>query len=398
MGELGSMVVSMASCTMSLETLPVCAAVGSASDDISRSCEAVLRSLSKRRHLPQDLPSTLTWEGRRCSWEGSEQSRIRLVSGAVSSSSWGTEGEREKEVQERLLAGSPATAGRQAGGHEPVPFRLPGKSSSGGLRARGAPCGCQAEAAGSSGEAASVGDSQAFPKGKAPESGPDMDDAQASRGEGDAGPAVGGGSSGRALHCTLALASLSAAFWGSSSSSLLRQLLGRALAALQRTQLPQMLFRLLVRGPYGIFLLLGCVLTALVTSLWRHFKEADEIWNSLPCELCDCRGIERCHVCQGRGEILWEGKLYHTDPCPRCLGKKIIKCRRCEGQCLRKKAGASLASAAVSRPRAAAAAASPPPAPAALPGKAGRSPPPSFSFRFFQRGRPAAPPTSSRQS
>eukprot|EP00271_Cylindrocystis_brebissonii_P005876 TRINITY_DN18240_c0_g2_i2.p1 TRINITY_DN18240_c0_g2~~TRINITY_DN18240_c0_g2_i2.p1 ORF type:complete len:330 (-),score=42.77 TRINITY_DN18240_c0_g2_i2:1313-2302(-) len=217
-----------------------------------------------------------------------------------------------------------------------------GRGSSGDLRARSARCGCQAKAEGSSGVAAPVEGSQAFHGGEALEWGPDVDDVQASRGQGDAGPglsAAGGGASASALHCNLALASLSTAFWSSSSLTLLRQLPGRAMAALQRTQLAQMLFRLLIRGPYGIVLLLGCVLTAVVTSLWRHFKEADEIWNSLPCELCDCRGIEQCHVCQGRGEILWEGKLYHTNPCPRCLGKKTIKCRRCEGQCLRKKAG-----------------------------------------------------------
>jgi len=49
------------------------------------------------------------------------------------------------------------------------------------------------------------------------------------------------------------------------------------------------------------------------------------------CEKCEGYGVQQCHVCQGRGVLIWEGKLRHTDPCPLCFGSCLKKCSNCGG-------------------------------------------------------------------
>lgn len=49
------------------------------------------------------------------------------------------------------------------------------------------------------------------------------------------------------------------------------------------------------------------------------------------CEKCEGYGVQQCHICQGRGVLIWEGKLRHTDPCPLCFGKCLKKCSNCGG-------------------------------------------------------------------
>ncbi|GAQ86388.1 hypothetical protein KFL_002860120 [Klebsormidium nitens] len=48
-----------------------------------------------------------------------------------------------------------------------------------------------------------------------------------------------------------------------------------------------------------------------------------------PAKVCrDCKGAGRiaCDLCQGTGQIRWEGKLRHKDECPSCEGKGEAKC------------------------------------------------------------------------
>ncbi|CAK9268771.1 unnamed protein product [Sphagnum jensenii] len=49
------------------------------------------------------------------------------------------------------------------------------------------------------------------------------------------------------------------------------------------------------------------------------------------CTKCDGYGVQQCHVCEGQGKLIWEGKLRRMDPCPLCFGSCLEKCRRCGG-------------------------------------------------------------------
>ncbi|PTQ37890.1 hypothetical protein MARPO_0054s0008, partial [Marchantia polymorpha] len=54
------------------------------------------------------------------------------------------------------------------------------------------------------------------------------------------------------------------------------------------------------------------------------------------CSRCDGYGVECCDVCEGRGRILWEGKMSHMDSCSRCFGSCTKKCPRCGGSRMKK--------------------------------------------------------------
>ena len=49
------------------------------------------------------------------------------------------------------------------------------------------------------------------------------------------------------------------------------------------------------------------------------------------CACCQGYGVERCKLCEGRGTIQWEGKMAHREPCPMCLGRRLVKCGACGG-------------------------------------------------------------------
>jgi hypothetical protein len=49
-----------------------------------------------------------------------------------------------------------------------------------------------------------------------------------------------------------------------------------------------------------------------------------------PAKLCkDCKGegLVACDLCQGTGQIRWEGKYRHKDECPSCEGRGEAKVR-----------------------------------------------------------------------
>lgn len=49
------------------------------------------------------------------------------------------------------------------------------------------------------------------------------------------------------------------------------------------------------------------------------------------CSACQGYGVQRCKLCSGKGTIDWEGKMAHREPCPMCLGRRLIKCTQCGG-------------------------------------------------------------------
>lgn len=49
------------------------------------------------------------------------------------------------------------------------------------------------------------------------------------------------------------------------------------------------------------------------------------------CTKCCGYGIRRCDLCEGHRVIWWEGKYKHLEPCPKCFGKRYVRCNDCGG-------------------------------------------------------------------
>jgi hypothetical protein len=60
-------------------------------------------------------------------------------------------------------------------------------------------------------------------------------------------------------------------------------------------------------------------------------ERAQNVIQLKACPNCDGYGVQQCHVCEGQGKLIWEGKLQRTDPCPLCFGSCLKKCRLCGG-------------------------------------------------------------------
>ena len=72
------------------------------------------------------------------------------------------------------------------------------------------------------------------------------------------------------------------------------------------------------------------VLLTSVMYLWVAVKTA--ISNRVKaCSHCSGYGITRCDLCEGHRVIWWEGKYKHMEPCPKCFGKRYMRCRHCGG-------------------------------------------------------------------
>lgn len=67
------------------------------------------------------------------------------------------------------------------------------------------------------------------------------------------------------------------------------------------------------------------VATAVVATVRCKLKAVRE------CSCCQGYGVERCKLCSGKGTIQWEGKMAHREPCPMCLGRRLVKCSACGG-------------------------------------------------------------------
>lgn len=82
-------------------------------------------------------------------------------------------------------------------------------------------------------------------------------------------------------------------------------------------------------GPLG-FVLLGfsailLALTAVKKTLHLLFRIARA------CKTCHGFGVERCNMCEGQGTVRWDAKWIHTDPCPKCAGRRFCRCEDCGG-------------------------------------------------------------------
>lgn len=49
------------------------------------------------------------------------------------------------------------------------------------------------------------------------------------------------------------------------------------------------------------------------------------------CTECAGFGIRKCDLCEGHRVIWWEGKYKHMEPCPKCFGKRYVRCSKCGG-------------------------------------------------------------------
>lgn len=83
-----------------------------------------------------------------------------------------------------------------------------------------------------------------------------------------------------------------------------------------------------VRGgrPLASILVIGMTFgTAAFAAVRSKLKAVRE------CTSCQGYGVQRCKLCSGKGTIDWEGKMAHREPCPMCLGRRLIKCTVCGG-------------------------------------------------------------------
>lgn len=55
------------------------------------------------------------------------------------------------------------------------------------------------------------------------------------------------------------------------------------------------------------------------------------IQQSRSCQTCRGYSIQRCDLCAAAGTVSWEGKWGHVEPCPKCVGKRYIRCQSCGG-------------------------------------------------------------------
>ncbi|GMH32619.1 hypothetical protein BSKO_00453 [Bryopsis sp. KO-2023] len=80
-------------------------------------------------------------------------------------------------------------------------------------------------------------------------------------------------------------------------------------------------------GPMSVLL----VLLTTVMSIWAAVRSA-VAKRVKECSSCRGFGIERCNLCFGNGVCSWEGKYAHdNEPCPRCFGRRFVKCQSCGG-------------------------------------------------------------------
>ncbi|KAL2630125.1 hypothetical protein R1flu_014811 [Riccia fluitans] len=89
-----------------------------------------------------------------------------------------------------------------------------------------------------------------------------------------------------------------------------------------------------LRGPLGLIMALFVTFLGLATAVQK--KRLAPAVPKKVCGRCDGYGLECCDVCEGRGRILWEGKMSHMDKCPRCFGAGTKKCPRCDGSRVKK--------------------------------------------------------------
>jgi hypothetical protein len=81
-----------------------------------------------------------------------------------------------------------------------------------------------------------------------------------------------------------------------------------------------------VLGPFGLAVL-AAYSTSLAIAAYRNFI----VKRTRACCVCAGFGVNRCDFCDGVGAVQWEGKWGHVEPCPRCVGRRHIRCEACGG-------------------------------------------------------------------
>jgi hypothetical protein len=78
-------------------------------------------------------------------------------------------------------------------------------------------------------------------------------------------------------------------------------------------------------GPLGVITAVAVAILGLATAVVRNGVLAGTPQKA--CPKCDGYGVQQCHVCEGQGKLIWEGKLQRMDPCPLCFGSCLEKVR-----------------------------------------------------------------------
>eukprot|EP00210_Caulerpa_lentillifera_P001759 g1689.t1 len=72
------------------------------------------------------------------------------------------------------------------------------------------------------------------------------------------------------------------------------------------------------------------VMVTAAVYLWMSIRGAIQT-KVRSCDRCSGFGITRCDLCEGHRVIWWEGKYKHIEPCPKCFGKRYVRCCKCGG-------------------------------------------------------------------
>lgn len=107
--------------------------------------------------------------------------------------------------------------------------------------------------------------------------------------------------------------------------------LARAAAGLLRPLFRGGAAMVLLQGPAGLGMAVIIAVAGIVAAVRAQLHAMGEAGSC--CFKCDGWGATKCNLCGGRGEVMWEGKHYHCDPCPACFGAGFQKCDSCGGAC-----------------------------------------------------------------
>jgi len=84
-----------------------------------------------------------------------------------------------------------------------------------------------------------------------------------------------------------------------------------------------------LKGSTGMAMAATLTVAGVVGAVSQGANLLSKAGTQAPAKLCkDCKGEGRvaCDLCQGTGQIRWEGKYRHKDECPSCEGRGEAKC------------------------------------------------------------------------
>lgn len=96
--------------------------------------------------------------------------------------------------------------------------------------------------------------------------------------------------------------------------------------------------RIFITGPGGVLMAVALAVAGVLTMMksHSHLHSHSRHGGATECGDCEGYGLQPCDLCGGAGNVQWEGKLYHSDPCPACFGERCKKCPSCGGVRLKK--------------------------------------------------------------